>query len=320
MNNHIMVSVICNVFNHEAYIRDALEGFVSQKTNFPFEVLIHDDASTDKSADIIREYEAKYPNLIKPIYQTQNQYSRGGGITRKFQIPRVKGKYIAMCEGDDYWTDPLKLQKQYDFLQMHPEYSLCACSTLWLDMRTGKLRNRCRIEEDRDVSVEDLIQQRMDRTFQFATVFIRTEVFVNRPEWTRKFRVGDVPLALHAAVSGKVRMLADVMAVYRSHAVGSWSARVAADAGYKTKMLQSMIDGLTAFNEATNYQYDVAVTARIKQQRYNIARANRDLKAMRSGELRELYLSRAPITRFSDILACRAPRLHALLCSVLKKE
>ena len=112
MNNHIMVSVICNVFNHEAYIRDALEGFVSQKTNFPFEVLIHDDASTDKSADIIHEYEAKYPNLIKPIYQTQNQYSRGGGITRKFQIPRVKGKYIAMCEGDDYWTDENKLQKQ----------------------------------------------------------------------------------------------------------------------------------------------------------------------------------------------------------------
>lgn len=320
MENQIAVSVICNVYNHEAYIQDALEGFVSQKTDFPFEVLVHDDASTDNSANIIREYEAKYPELIKPIYQTENQYTRGGGITRRFQIPRAQGKYIAVCEGDDYWTDPLKLQKQYDFLESHPDYSLCACSTKWMDMRTGKVQNKGRTDEDRDISVEDLIQQKLDRTFQYATVFIRTEVFVNRPDWMRSFRVGDVPLALHAATCGKIRMLADVMAVYRSHAAGSWTSRVHADVKYKTSMLQSMIAGLTAFNEATGYQYDAVITARIRQQKYNIARANRDLKAMRSGELRELYLSRSLFTRLSDILACKAPRIHAVVLRLLKQE
>jgi len=108
----------------EGYIKDALEGFLIQKTDFPFEILINDDASTDSTADIIREYEAQYPNLIKPIYQTENQYSQGKKPNQEFNFPRAIGKYIALCEGDDYWTDPLKLQKQLDFLEENPEYGL----------------------------------------------------------------------------------------------------------------------------------------------------------------------------------------------------
>lgn len=123
--SNIVVSVICNTYNHEPYIRQCLDGFVMQKTDFSFEVLIHDDASTDKTADIIREYEAQYPDIIKPIYQAENQYSKKTGIMKTFQYPRVKGKYIALCEGDDYWIDPLKLQKQVDFMEANPKCSLC---------------------------------------------------------------------------------------------------------------------------------------------------------------------------------------------------
>jgi len=122
-----MVSIVCEAYNHEPYLRDCLEGFVMQKTDFPIEILIHDDASTDKSAVIIREYESKYPSLFKPIYQKENQYSKGISIWSKYQLPRAKGKYIAFCEGDDYWIDPYKLQKQVDFLESHLEYDLC-CS------------------------------------------------------------------------------------------------------------------------------------------------------------------------------------------------
>ena len=109
----VMVSVICNTYNHEKYIKSALDGFVMQKTNFEYEVLIHDDASTDSTADIIREYEKKYPDIIKPIYQSENQYSKKVPISKTYQYSRAKGKYIAICEGDDYWTDPFKLQKQF---------------------------------------------------------------------------------------------------------------------------------------------------------------------------------------------------------------
>ena len=112
-----LVSICCITYNHAPYIRQCLDGFVMQKTNFTFEVLVHDDASTDDTADIIREYEARYPGIIKPIYQTENQYSQGVNVNRTYNYPRAHGKYIALCEGDDYWTDPLKLQKQVDFLE-----------------------------------------------------------------------------------------------------------------------------------------------------------------------------------------------------------
>lgn len=125
MQENVMVSICCIVYNHESYIRQCLDGFIMQKTNFVYEIVIHDDASTDKTAEIIREYEAKYPNIIKPIYQKENQYSKGIQISATYNLPRAKGKYIALCEGDDYWTDPLKLQKQVDFLEINLEYSGC---------------------------------------------------------------------------------------------------------------------------------------------------------------------------------------------------
>src|SRR5690554_3523732 len=102
-----IVSIQCITYNHENYIRDAIEGFLMQKTTFPVEVLIHDDASNDSTSDIIRVYESRFPNLIKPIYQTENQYSKKRGLISKIQNDRSKGKYIAKCEGDDYWIDSL---------------------------------------------------------------------------------------------------------------------------------------------------------------------------------------------------------------------
>jgi len=115
--NGIMVTIRCATYNHEPYIRQCLEGFVMQKTNFLFEAVVHDDASTDKTADIIREFATKYPEIIKPIYQTENQYSKHDGSLTRIMNAHTRGKYIALCEGDDYWTDPLKLQKQVDLLE-----------------------------------------------------------------------------------------------------------------------------------------------------------------------------------------------------------
>lgn len=115
--NNTMVSISCLTFNHASSIKQCLDGFLVQKTNFHFEVLIHDDASTDGTVDIIRTYELEYPNIVKPVYQTENQYSMGVSPTWKYNAPRWKGEYIALCEGDDYWEDPLKLQKQFDAMK-----------------------------------------------------------------------------------------------------------------------------------------------------------------------------------------------------------
>ncbi len=135
-----LVSISCITYNHENFIRAALEGFLMQETTFPVEILIHDDASTDETAAIIREYQQKYPDLIFPIYQTENQHSKGIKISATYQFPRARGKYIALCEGDDYWIDPLKLQKQVDFLEANHEYGICG--TRYFDLKDGHKSER----------------------------------------------------------------------------------------------------------------------------------------------------------------------------------
>lgn len=120
--NNPLVSIKCITYNHELYICDALESFLMQETTFPFEVIVHDDASTDNTANIIREYEKKYSNIIKPIYETENQYSKHDGSLSKKINSKIKGKYIAFCEGDDYWTNCNKLEKQVSFLDNNKDY------------------------------------------------------------------------------------------------------------------------------------------------------------------------------------------------------
>ena len=138
MEKPVIVTIRCLVYNHEPYLRQCLDGFVMQKTNFRFEAIVHDDASTDGSAAIIREYAEKYPEIIKPIIETENQYSKHDGSLRKIMIDHTRGKYIAICEGDDYWIDPLKLQKQVDFLEKNPEYGLVYTKAIIYYQATGK--------------------------------------------------------------------------------------------------------------------------------------------------------------------------------------
>ena len=138
----VLVSIVCEVYNHEPYLRDCLDGFVMQKTDFPFEILIHDDASTDHSADIIREYEKRYPELIKPIYQRENQYSKGVSIWATIQFPRANGKYIAICEGDDFWTDSQKLQKEVNVLEANPEVMAVVTNSRIVDKQGNILSDK----------------------------------------------------------------------------------------------------------------------------------------------------------------------------------
>ena len=127
MNSQLPILAIrCLTYNHGPYIRQCLDGFVMQKTDFRFIAIVHDDASSDETSDIIREYAEKYPDIIKPIYEQENQYSKRDGSLRRIINEAIPAyvKYIAMCEGDDYWTDPLKLQKQVDFLESNPEFGM----------------------------------------------------------------------------------------------------------------------------------------------------------------------------------------------------
>ena len=127
--NKCMVSIWCMCFNHEEYVAQTLDSFLMQETDFPFEVIVSDDASTDGTADIIRSYAEKYPDIFKPVLLEENQFSKGVNLFAQYFFQRTEGRYVAFCEGDDYWTDPKKLQIQVDFLEANPDYSACAHNT-----------------------------------------------------------------------------------------------------------------------------------------------------------------------------------------------
>ena len=212
-SENILVSVICNTYNHEPYIRQCLEGFVMQKTTFTFEVLIHDDASTDKTADIIREYEAKYPELIKPIYQTENQYSKKTGIMKTFQYPRVKGKYIAFCEGDDYWIDSLKLQKQVDFLEINSDYGLVHTHAKVYVEKTQKFKNHMYGMEVKSLDALLIENRIMTNTVCFRKEFL--DEYQNQNIYNSSWKMGDYPLWLWIMGKSKIYLIEHPTAVYR---------------------------------------------------------------------------------------------------------
>ena len=225
INTDIIVSICCIAYNQEKYIRQCLDSFMMQKTNFKFEVLINDDASTDGTADIIREYEQKYPDIIKPIYQTQNQWSKGISVGATFNYPRVKGKYIAMCEGDDYWTDQYKLQKQFDIMEANPEYSICFHDVQVTHeskkredyiFPTKKIKENCS-----EFNFDNLLFQNFIQT---NSVMYRVSSY---PEFWKDIPSNIIPgdwyLHLMFASKGKIKYIKETMSVYRRNQGGVWN-------------------------------------------------------------------------------------------------
>jgi len=209
-----LVSINCLTYNHAPYIRQCLDGFVMQKTDFPIEVLIHDDASTDETADIIREYEQKYPDIIKPIYQKENQYSKGILISKTYNYPRAQGKYIAICEGDDYWTDPLKLQKQVDFLENNPEYGMCYTK---VRVYSQKLKKILKGTWGKEFGLSDALRYAND--VPTLTICLRKELLFKyydeiKPE-TRDWKMGDLPLVIWFTCNSRIYFIDEFTGVYR---------------------------------------------------------------------------------------------------------
>ncbi|MDE6553317.1 MAG: glycosyltransferase, partial [Muribaculaceae bacterium] len=188
-----LVVIKCTTYNHGPYIKDALDGFVMQKTDFPFVAIVHDDASTDNTASIIKEYAKKYPDIILPIFEEENQYSKRDGSLGKIinEASNATGaKYIALCEGDDYWTYPLKLQKQVHFLQNNPEYGLIHTNIYIADWKNGFQEKEVAAL---DIPSGDVYRVLLERNFIFtASVLYRSDLlyYVKKeihpiPSWDR---------------------------------------------------------------------------------------------------------------------------------------
>lgn len=270
MNNEIIVSVYCLAYNHENYITQTLEGFINQKTNFKFEVFVHDDASTDNTKKIIMDYAERYPDVIKPILQKENQYSKGIDIKNVYIIPHMKGKYIAVCEGDDFWCNTHKLQKQVDFLETHPDYSACVHNTQ--KMLDGKLIKDFFNSsfKNKTLSVKDVILSGAHEFHLSSVMYRRNLLFSDKAVelFKEKISVGDYPLSILLSISGKIYYFNDIMSVYRVSSTNSWTQRIKKNNAQFIELKNECINILNKANVLSNYIFDKQIKVAILCQKY----------------------------------------------------
>ena len=217
-----LVSIACVVYNQELFIQQCIDGFLMQRTTFTIEIIIHDDASTDNTTLVLKEYADKFPQLVLPIFQTENQYSKGINPGFEFVFPKCRGKYIALCEGDDYWIDPYKLQKQVDFLEENPEYSLCFHNALLLFTDKDTSSNPFKKLEEREYTGEEILQE---WTIPTASVIFRKDACDVKKLNNPNYFYGDIILFLTLAEKGKLWCINEPMCIYRKHAGGMTSQK-----------------------------------------------------------------------------------------------
>lgn len=252
--HNILVSIQCITYNQVDYIRDALDSFLMQKTSFPVEILIHDDASEDGTTEIIKEYEARFPHIIKPIYQKENLYSREPNKIGELQRDRAKGQYFAICEGDDYWIDPLKLEKQLRFMKDHPEMVMCVHNAKTINHK-GEFGKYFRFKKIKDQSFIPKRQfiARGGGGFPTASIMMKASLFNQIPDYFDHGASPDFCIALHSITQGEIGYLQGEMSVYRVMAKNSWSSNISKD--FKLKHSEKLFLTLEKFHEATLHQY-----------------------------------------------------------------
>lgn len=230
-----LVSIYTITYNHEKYIRDCLDGIVSQVTDFPFEAIVIDDASTDSTAAIIREYQERYPDIIRPVLHTENQWSKGGNHLFDTFLPMARGEFWACCEGDDFWSYPGKLQQQVDFLRAHPDVTACFhLHNIKDETELCTPQPKLPFRRSRPCNVTDII---FDSKIQLATLVSRLDKYRNHPElydilqdFHRNNVFGDTCLYAFELASGTVYGMTPRWSTYRIHHSGvSYSFRSADD-------------------------------------------------------------------------------------------
>lgn len=295
--DNISVSVSCLVYNHEKYLRQCLEGILCQKTNFKFELLIHDDASTDGSAAIIREFEQKYPEIVRPIYQTENQHSQKVNIHFAHQYPRARGKYFALCEGDDFWADENKLQKQFDLMEAHPECSICVHTVLGTNEDGAENGEAFPPEPLPQVvcSGKEMVERILSGKsypFQTSSYFYVSKYYTELkevPTFMQKAISGDVCRLLYLGDAGDIAFIDAPMSRYRMNCAGSWSSRMRKDLSYRIKNNRNFIEVLKDFDAYSEGRYASLIAADIQRREFLILKNQMDVKTMKAAEYRPLF-------------------------------
>lgn len=295
--DEILASVSCSAYNHEAFIRDALDGFLAQETDFPFEVVVSDDASTDRTAAVIREYELRFPDKIRAVYFTENQYSQGksAGTAR---MAMARGKYIALCEGDDFWTDPRKLSKQVGYMEGHPDCSFCFTNGRRYSASTHAFYDRPMLpgsEYDKavlgggdcDLTTREVLPISFIPTASF--VYKRRD-YLRRPVFRKDAFSGDRYIQLTMTEFGYAHYIDEETCAYRVDNPDSMMSRWARDKAAGIKAAESYALLYEEFDRYTRGRYSDVIEPLLVKQRYALHTLKQDYAALRAPEFRA-YIS-----------------------------
>lgn len=286
-----MVSILTTAYNHEAFIAEALDSFLMQETEYPFEVIVHDDASTDRTAEIIRRYAKKYPDIIRPVYQKENQFSKGNS-PYDFMKPLVRGKYIAQCEGDDFWCDKYKLQKQINYMELHPECSFCFCNSYNVDLKSNIIKEVSPVEKSRVLGQREMIAKPEIYLATAGTVY-RSKDCAEFPEELLAGEAGDIPLRNFLMLRGNAYGFADRMVCYRVMVPGSWSDRYRKDGKYNIenflKKNQLYLEYYQRFDNYTNGEYHEELMPHINKRKFSEYMIKADWKKLHQEPFKTMY-------------------------------
>lgn len=255
-----LVSVCMISYNHKKFIRQAIEGVLMQDTNFEYELVISDDCSPDNTGDEIQACIDSHPNGNRIKY-FQHQVNLGGLPNILFAFDKCDGKYIAICEGDDYWTDPNKLQKQIDFLEANEDYAMCCHNAMIIyEDKSYQPRIFSKIDTDTDFDMAQIVS---DWVIPTASMVIRSKFIKPLPDWVKNIYSIDFTLALLLMSKGKIHFFAASQSVYRIDYGGTSMSAVM---GAKVEFVANQhIKLLNYFNEETNHKYEALVTSRINK-------------------------------------------------------
>ena len=313
MEEKPLISVCIVTYQHKDYIGKCLDSILSQKGNFSLEILLHDDASTDGSQEIIRSYQEKYPEIIFPILQTENQYSQGKrNITGIFNFPRVRGEFITVIDGDDFYLQEDKLEKQMEALQREEEAVLCfhPAKVLLPDGREGPKDLLRPYSEGKILEGRELINH--PKGIAFSSMFFRRSLIERLPDFYYACPVGDRPIELMAALAGKAVYLPEEYTAYRFHLQSSWTEREKGRQ-QQEKYLLEMKHCYKLFLEAAKGKYSLEVEEAINRLSFSIALNLRDFDRIYQEEyrayLQEMSFSERTLLRLEQY----CPKIYRFL-------
>lgn len=322
-NREIKVSIICTTYNHERFVAQALDGFVNQKTSFNFEVIVHDDASMDDTPDIILAYEKRYPGLIAPILQSENLYSRGLSPAA-YTYPKARGEYIALCEGDDWWIDPLKLEKQIGYMESNPGCTFCFSNARLYDEGAGRFASDMlpgteqdqRVLESGDyLDVSDMIKMSFIPT---ATFVFRKADYLRLPAFPQEAFRGDRFLQLVLTSFGYAHYLDEVVSVYRVNNPKSMMSVWAKDPEAGLKAAKGYVRLYEEFDSYTNGRYHDAIAEQLVERRYIVFAKENDYRSLRKREYLNYARAQGPFILCKHVFRVVFPRLFLLAKGLLK--